>query len=196
MKALGDKFVEPFSSPIGESTFSTKMISAINIFMRIVFVPYRGIYFLYVLEKHHIFGGPNVFVPYRGIYFLYGEKIWFVQKLKNGFRPLSGNLLSLPPQKILLRGRTPSFRPLSGNLLSLHDRSRSKGEGKLPFSSPIGESTFSTNEVRRIDTQVRKFSSPIGESTFSTVQNVIAVMAGVVFVPYRGIYFLYDRFFG
>ena len=64
------------------------------------------------------------------------------------------------------------------------------------FSSPIGESTFSTNEVRRIDTQVRKFSSPIGESTFSTVQNVIAVMAGVVFVPYRGIYFLYDRFFG
>ena len=64
------------------------------------------------------------------------------------------------------------------------------------FSSPIGESTFSTAAKNSFTRPYSQFSSPIGESTFSTVQNVIAVMAGVVFVPYRGIYFLYDRFFG
>ena len=60
-----------------------------------VFVPYRGIYFLYHKErkmKHDTH--KNVFVPYRGIYFLYeGEKT--MVRTKIGFRPLSGNLLSL-----------------------------------------------------------------------------------------------------
>ena len=50
MKALGDKFVEPFSSPIGESTFSTEMNSFYNTII-LVFVPYRGIYFLYHIAK-------------------------------------------------------------------------------------------------------------------------------------------------
>ncbi len=85
-----------------------------------VFVPYRGIYFLYLeirRKRMGIIGSfrplsgnllslpqnsstitvqeHGVFVPYRGIYFLYRLE----QKSKNlstRFRPLSGNLLSLP----------------------------------------------------------------------------------------------------
>ena len=60
-----------------------------------VFVPYRGIYFLYSYDLGRIEKlWDLVFVPYRGIYFLYeGEKT--MVRTKIGFRPLSGNLLSL-----------------------------------------------------------------------------------------------------
>ena len=59
-----------------------------------------------------------VFVPYRGIYFLYVEKTWLEQKLRS-FRPLSGNLLSLQKTGVYESKDGDCFRPLSGNLLSL-----------------------------------------------------------------------------
>ena len=84
-----------FSSPIGESTFSTTRWFTYDDLYRdfrplsgnllslllmtgnsasgekVIFVPYRGIYFLYLIDTlvtpHFNF----IFVPYRGIYFLY-----------------------------------------------------------------------------------------------------------------------------
>ena len=60
------------------------------------------------------------------------------------------------------------------------------------FSSPIGESTFSTRQSVPDVVENVKFSSPIGESTFSTIQEKEENgNERIVFVPYRGIYFLY-----
>ncbi len=62
------------------------------------------------------------------------------------------------------------------------------------FSSPIGESTFSTFNVDAKTEHEILFSSPIGESTFSTCNLFECVKYHAnVFVPYRGIYFLYRR---
>ena len=36
-----------------------------------IFVPYRGIYFLYKMHGLPLWRKKNIFVPYRGIYFLY-----------------------------------------------------------------------------------------------------------------------------
>ena len=106
------------------------------------------------------------------------------------FRPLSGNLLSLPEMNyntIILK----RFRPLSGNLLSLRWCLEMYHRRLLPFSSPIGESTFSTDNKVVLKGKVL-FSSPIGESTFSTNPECRnTVLQNAVFVPYRGIYFLY-----
>ena len=108
------------------------------------------------------------------------------------FRPLSGNLLSLPEMNyntIILK----RFRPLSGNLLSLRWCLEMYHRRLLPFSSPIGESTFSTDNKVVLKGKVL-FSSPIGESTFSTNPECRNnVLQNAVFVPYRGIYFLYKR---
>ena len=85
-----------------------------------------------------------------------------------------------------------------------------------PFSSPIGESTFSTSFYPICVESLLQFSSPIGESTFSTRNNKIQekeendfrplsgnllslqldlsidqIRRELIFVPYRGIYFLY-----
>ena len=61
----------------------------------------------------------------------------------------------------------------------------------MQFSSPIGESTFSTREPTKQQKENKLFSSPIGESTFSTRLGTIENLSSLVFVPYRGIYFLY-----
>ena len=96
-----------------------------------------------MLEEHHIFGGPNVFVPYRGIYFLYPLRVVERRVRMMRFRPLSGNLLSLPHPEASSRSKSFRFRPLSGNLLSLQ-KVRKEHDTEVLFSSPIGESTFST----------------------------------------------------
>ena len=131
-----------------------------------------------------------VFVPYRGIYFLYkAKKIKSLEGIR--FRPLSGNLLSLPEMNyntIILK----RFRPLSGNLLSLQIRNAEILFSKMQFSSPIGESTFSTREPTKQQKENKLFSSPIGESTFSTAKEISKITGYAVFVPYRGIYFLYS----
>ena len=62
----------------------------------------------------------------------------------------------------------------------------------MQFSSPIGESTFSTREPTKQQKENKLFSSPIGESTFSTAKEISKITGYAVFVPYRGIYFLYN----
>ena len=108
-----------FSSPIGESTFSTVLEAQKTIEeQNRVFVPYRGIYFLYI-DSFVVWYDENiVFVPYRGIYFLYNWKK-YTRATNGSFRPLSGNLLSLPVVQDICEWLEDSFRPLSGNLLSL-----------------------------------------------------------------------------
>ena len=136
-----------------------------------------------------------------------------------GFRPLSGNLLSLPVNCTQSLKSLASFRPLSGNLLSLPGVNCRKENWCDRFSSPIGESTFSTKMFERMGRREILFSSPIGESTFSTRNRDENWWSGVlrfrplsgnllslhlqrrrsvycrwnVFVPYRGIYFLYNK---
>ena len=61
------------------------------------------------------------------------------------------------------------FRPLSGNLLSLPATYSNALNIMRMFSSPIGESTFSTGKQNESSKgKYSVFSSPIGESTFST----------------------------
>ena len=164
-----------------------------------------------------------------------------VKKCSKSFRPLSGNLLSLLYFVTVTVDYQQSFRPLSGNLLSLPYEfqfmkdfievfSSPIGEStfsttcgmrienleNLEFSSPIGESTFSTSFYPICVESLLQFSSPIGESTFSTRNNKIQekeendfrplsgnllslqldlsidqIRRELIFVPYRGIYFLY-----
>ena len=59
-------------------------------------------------------------------------------------------------------------RPLSEHLLFLYVMKALGDKFVEPFSSPIGESTFST--LSKLDSEESdiKFSSPIEESTFST----------------------------
>ena len=131
-----------FSSPIGESTFSTK-------------------------------------------------KRFYTRCKADDFRPLSGNLLSLPGVPNTKENNQSGFRPLSGNLLSLQIMNKAKMKLMKVFSSPIGESTFSTETSGMCYLLAMLFSSPIGESTFSTKINIHRGDSWNVFVPYRGIYFLY-----
>ena len=65
------------------------------------------------------------------------------RKERYDFRPLSGNLLSLQDRLVRELRADRHFRPLSGNLLSLR-LLRDCIKDLLKFSSPIGESTFST----------------------------------------------------
>ena len=92
-----------------------------------------------------------------------------VKKCSKSFRPLSGNLLSLLYFVTVTVDYQQSFRPLSGNLLSLPYEFQFMKDFIELFSSPIGESTFSTTCGMRIENlENLEFSSPIGESTFST----------------------------
>ena len=188
---------------------------------------------------------PEVFVPYRGIYFLYSFVCVIRFALGARFRPLSGNLLSLQEclkwKKLLIRFSSPigestfSTRgdswtersggaafsspigestfstaphpihdnmqylwfssPIGESTFSTHMRCTTNVKRARAFSSPIGESTFSTELCRTAHmAEGIKFSSPIGESTFSTVAFWILCSAlSIVFVPYRGIYFLYMK---
>ena len=83
--------------------------------------------------------------------------------------PIGESTFSTHDSKTVIARARWSFRPLSGNLLSLHVWTRGK----------------KWNVV---------FSSPIGESTFSTISICTKGQANGVFVPYRGIYFLYSNF--
>ena len=203
----------------------------------IVFVPYRGIYFLYGTVQNGSHGGRyKVFVPYRGIYFLYSCVLDSLQCTFYSFRPLSGNLLSLlytidydqneevfvPYRGIYFLYIVRKINPLKRNsvfvpyrgIYFLYQRKATEAAKKsvfVPyrgiyflyvyvhnlsyefqlFSSPIGESTFSTFEKIIEEFGEDAFSSPIGESTFSTATNLCKMAMKEVFVPYRGIYFLY-----
>ena len=74
----------------------------------------------------------------------------------------------------------------------LYDKSGNQKTQEAAFSSPIGESIFSTGSKMESAKQFKRFSSPIGESIFSTGESVDRKRSPEpVLVPYRGIYFLY-----
>ena len=107
-----------FSSPIGESTFSTHLWYNISAVRKTVFVPYRGIYFLYekiclTLIRLKLFSSPigestfstrrrktwlehvlKVFVPYRGIYFLYVPLLASMQESYSFSSPIGESTFS------------------------------------------------------------------------------------------------------
>ena len=85
-----------------------------------VFVPYRGIYFLYKPKPvYTAIDHVNVFVPYRGIYFLYN--VARSSHGRKGFRPLSGNLLSLLLPEMRLEDDSVVFVPYRG-IYFLYDK--------------------------------------------------------------------------
>ena len=78
------------------------------------------------------------------------------------------------------------FRPLSGNLLSLPATYSNALNIMRMFSSPIGESTFSTDCIVIYCNKILSFSSPIGESTFSTETTMIYDELSKCFRPLSG----------
>ena len=84
------------------------------------------------------------------------------------------------------------FRPLSGNLLSLQTIEKAMTVFPRKFSSPIGESTFSTTLQRQPSTSQSSGFRPLSGNLLS-LQLFAKVKKHIlkVFVPYRGIYFLY-----
>ena len=209
----------------------------------IVLVPYRGIYFLYftcdmtdaefaagsrplsgnlfslrswgyVLEAP----GGKVLVPYRGIYFLYKFNSLYFGFHHNRSRPLSGNLFSLLAE-IPLTSTGYGSRPLSGNLFSLPKAYDYGYQTVIMFSSPIGESIFSTSimfklviicdgssrplsgnlfslrgKKKWLEQKLKNGSRPLSGNLFSLPNgNGCVHVLHMVLVPYRGIYFLYDN---
>ena len=107
-----------FSSPIGESTFSTLSTNAYKRRKRKIFVPYRGIYFLYLRISKRTVVMLSIFVPYRGIYFLYNTVLHPARFFSVFSSPIGESTFST----LLWHRRSAvlfHFRPLSGNLLSL-----------------------------------------------------------------------------
>ena len=83
------------------------------------------------------------------------------------------------------------FRPLSGNLLSLHYKLVDMYDYKK-FSSPIGESTFSTRYLMGKSLKLKNSFRPLSGNLLSLLINRLRIgCLNIVFVPYRGIYFLY-----
>ena len=84
-----------------------------------------------------------IFVPYRGIYFLYGYyKV--LQSYGTNFRPLSGNLLSLQSYGTIVAFIDTIFVPYRGIYFLYEVSDKLLNKLRKEFSSPIGESTFST----------------------------------------------------
>ena len=110
------------------------------------------------------------------------------------FRPLSGNLLSLPKKHESIKYRGISFRPLSGNLLSLPgfvcEFTHNDSAVFVPYRGIYFLYKITIHPLAPVGAE---FSSPIGESTFSTESISESLLLPIVFVPYRGIYFLYRR---
>ena len=74
-------FKKLFSSPIGESIFSTNKLGSTG-GKQTILVPYRGIYFLYDEHGNSFRSKRNILVPYRGIYFLYMlNKVYSILKV-------------------------------------------------------------------------------------------------------------------
>ncbi len=108
-----------FSSPIGESTFSTPKRNELDE-EQLVFVPYRGIYFLYSRDPLRNDDRRLEFSSPIGESTFSTNTEKFNPFTQECFRPLSGNLLSLRTQDVSEKiRRYEGFRPLSGNLLSL-----------------------------------------------------------------------------
>ena len=132
-----------------------------------------------------------VFVPYRGIYFLYRTPTKSPNTLKVFSSPIGESTFSTDEWAMdTFSGEC--FRPLSGNLLSLQTIEKAMTVFPRKFSSPIGESTFSTTLQRQPSTSQSSGFRPLSGNLLS-LQLFAKVKKHIlkVFVPYRGIYFLY-----
>ena len=69
----------------------------------------------------------------------------------------------------MVRTKIEVFVPYRG-IYFLYNNVTVKYANEEEFSSPIGESTFSTEEIESKTITNTDFSSPIGESTFSTLR--------------------------
>ena len=184
-----------FSSPIGESIFSTMTQKYLTKWVTYVLVPYRGIYFLYATENLVNAKALKRFSSPIGesIFSTINRNNLFARSLQSS-RPLSGNLFSLQEQGYCyndVRGRS---RPLSGNLFSLRCI-HPAGMGYHDwFSSPIGESIFSTNGKLRLMIRGCEVLVPYRGIYFLYLLTANGLVKNFcVLVPYRGIYFLYEK---
>ena len=84
------------------------------------------------------------------------------------------------------------FRPLSGNLLSLRRSALPVTPRRSVFSSPIGESTFSTMTQSAKKNTKASFRPLSGNLLSLQIVSEYSYGDNIVFVPYRGIYFLYE----
>ena len=76
----------------------------------LVFVPYRGIYFLYPVQDNTEGGENKVFVPYRGIYFLYGHLSMVTYRTDTFSSPIGESTFStLPLEPLCLSGFRSCF---------------------------------------------------------------------------------------
>ena len=204
-----------FSSPIGESIFSTPFSQSQRNILTVL-VPYRGIYFLYSSQKSATLSGLKSFSSPIGESIFSTQKNYICHSGLRCSRPLSGNLFSLlssadrcPPSSYVLvpyrgiyflylylflwfRFFLPVLVPYRGIYFLYRDNTANETTVRV-FSSPIGESIFSTSMKGYYTSYGYMFSSPIGESIFSTFSFLIITKPlSSVLVPYRGIYFLYE----
>ena len=109
----------------------------------------------------------KVLVPYRGIYFLYPEQVRSAPSDCKGSRPLSGNLFSLRHSVQLSFAAQMFSSPIGESIFST---SRwNMYELEVPSSRPLSGNLFSLHyRVDFYENGVERFSSPIGESIFST----------------------------
>ena len=162
---LYDQYLK-FSSPIGESTFSTGSQMQIT--------PRRWKFSSPIGESTFSTRQPEIVTHYA----------------TSNFRPLSGNLLSLLEKKIGLFDAYTVFVPYRGIYFLYNFRNNYKKRRKVFV--PYRGIYFLYVSAMDYILDLRKFSSPIGESTFSTAfQKMYGTCRSIVFVPYRGIYFLY-----
>ena len=95
--------------PLSGNLLSLQVNARCNPLPYKVFVPYRGIYFLYALECMSIKRTISVFVPYRGIYFLYFLTSNIYKKNLRVFVPYRGIYFLYPASRTPLFIRVPEL---------------------------------------------------------------------------------------
>ena len=144
------------------------MISAINIFMRIVFVPYRGIYFLYAKQFKRWVTAEVVFVPYRGIYFLYPVPYIPLSKCQKQFSsPIGESTFSTRSGSLKEGWEWCVFVPYRGIYFLYRWQRKFFWICGSRFSSPIGESTFSTSRKKLWRTGWSTYFRPLSGNLLS-----------------------------
>ena len=134
-----------------------------------------------------------VFVPYRGIYFLYPLRVVERRVRMMRFRPLSGNLLSLRAGRRVAERTGEVFVPYRGIYFLYLKKRTPKTLTLFRFSSPIGESTFSTTKHETGECTGTNFR-PLSGNLLSLQELDLSLdQIKRIFVPYRGIYFLYSN---
>ena len=133
-----------------------------------------------------------VFVPYRGFYFLNMENNY--KELNNLlFSSPIGAFIFLIELSVSKRNSNFYFEfssPIGAFIFLIDPYSEMKKE--LLFSSPIGAFIFLIDPYSGMKKELL-FSSPIGAFIFLIPQKAQINTRYTVFVPYRGFYFLNER---